>query len=175
MRIIFARFPDKLRKDGFLRKSGQAFHDKLLLGRCFRGFVLSVLEYCTAVWCSAAAHLKLLYRAVSEARFLTGGLFECDIAHRRCVAVLFMLYKMNCNPLHPLNGALLGSYVRVRVTCGTLVADRYTYAPPRCRTSQHRRNFIPSQCRSGTILLTPCSLASGLAGFKSRAKAFSVV
>ena len=29
---------------GILRKSWQVFHDKLLLGRCFRGFVLQVLE-----------------------------------------------------------------------------------------------------------------------------------
>ena len=37
-----------------LRKSWRVFHDRSLLGRCFRGFVLPVLEYCTAVWCSAA-------------------------------------------------------------------------------------------------------------------------
>ena len=30
---------------GILRKSIQVFHDRLLLGRCFRGFVLPVLEY----------------------------------------------------------------------------------------------------------------------------------
>ena len=59
---------------GILRKSWRVFHDKSLLGRCFRGFVLPVLEYCSAVWCSAAdTHLKLLDRAVSGARFLTGG------------------------------------------------------------------------------------------------------
>ena len=69
-------------------------HDGSLLERCFRGFVLPVLEYCSSVWCSAAdKHLKLLDRAVSGARFLTGGVFECDIAHRRYVAVLCMLYK----------------------------------------------------------------------------------
>ena len=46
---------------GILRKSWQVFHDRSLLGRCFRGFVLPVLEYCSAVWCSAAdTHLKLL-------------------------------------------------------------------------------------------------------------------
>ena len=68
------------------------FHDRSLLGRYFRGFDLSVLEYCSAVWCSAAgALLKLLDRAVSGARFLTGGVFECDISHRRSVAVLCML------------------------------------------------------------------------------------
>ena len=53
-----------------------------------RGFVLPVLEYCSAVWCSAAeTNIKLLDRAVSGARFLTGGVFEYDIAHRLSVAV----------------------------------------------------------------------------------------
>ena len=37
---------------GILRKSRQIFHDRLLLWICFRGFVLPVLEYCSAVWCS---------------------------------------------------------------------------------------------------------------------------
>ena len=42
-----------------LRKSRRVFHDGSLLERCFRGFVLPVLEYCFAVWCSAAdTHLK---------------------------------------------------------------------------------------------------------------------
>ena len=30
----------------FLSKFWPAFHDRSLLGRCFRGFVLSILEYC---------------------------------------------------------------------------------------------------------------------------------
>ena len=66
-----------------LRKSWQVFHDRLLLGRCFRGFVLPVLEYWSEVWCSAAdTHLTLLDCVVSGASFLTGGVFECDLAHR---------------------------------------------------------------------------------------------
>ena len=98
---------------GILRKSWRVFQDRSLLGRCFRGFILPVLEYCTAVWCSAAdTHLKLLDRALSGARFLTGGVIECDIAHRRSVAVLCMLYKIRCNQMHPLNGALPGPYVQ---------------------------------------------------------------
>ena len=117
---------------GILRKSWLVFHDRSLLGRYFRGFVLPVLEYCSVVWCSAAdTHHKVLDRAVSGARFLTGGILECDISHRRSVAVLCMLYKIRCIPVHPLNGALPGQYVPVRVTRGTLVAHRYTYAPPR--------------------------------------------
>ena len=55
---------------GILGKSWQVFHDRLLLGRCFRGFVLPVLEHCSAVWCSAAdTHLKLLDRVVGSASF----------------------------------------------------------------------------------------------------------
>ena len=33
---------------GILKKSWRVFHDKLLIGRCFWGFVLPVLEYCSA-------------------------------------------------------------------------------------------------------------------------------
>ena len=131
------------------------FHAKSLLGRCLLGFV------CSAVWCSAAVthlNLKLLDRAVSGAWFLTGGVFECEIANRRSVAILCMLYKNRCNQMHPLNISLHGPYVPVRVTLGALVAHRFAYAPLRCRTSKFRRTFIPSQCPSGTILLTLYSM-----------------
>ena len=106
---------------GILRKSFRVFHNRSLLGRCFWGFVLPVLEYCSAVWCSAAdTHLKLLDCAVNGARFLTGGVLECDMAHRRSVAVLCMLYKIRCKAMHPLDGALPGPYVSLRVTRGAL-------------------------------------------------------
>ena len=92
---------------GILRKSCRVFHDKLLIGRCFWGFVLPVLEYCSAVWCSAAdTHLKLLDSVVSGACFLVGGVLNCDLCHHRSVAVLCMLYKIRYNPKHPLCGCL---------------------------------------------------------------------
>ena len=91
---------------GNLRKSWRVFLDRSLLGRCYQGFVLLVLEYCSAVMCSAAdTHLKLLERVVGGARFLTGGILECDIAHRRSVAVLCMLCKIGCKPMNLLNGS----------------------------------------------------------------------
>ena len=103
---------------GILRKSWPVFCDRLLLERCFRCFVLTVLDYCSAVWCSAAdTHLKLLDHACNQwCRFLTGGVLECDIAHRRSVAVLCILYKIGGNKLHPINGALPGPYVPMRIT-----------------------------------------------------------
>ena len=121
---------------GILRKSWQVFHDRLLLGRCFQSLVLPVLEYCSAVCCSAAnTHHKLLDRVVSGESFLTGDMIECDLAHRRSVAVLCMLYKIRCNPMHPLYGALPVQYVPVQVTRGAVIAHRYTYTPPHCGTS----------------------------------------
>ena len=60
----------------YLGEDLQVFRDRLLLGRCFMGFVLPVLEYCSAVGCSAAdTHFKLLYLVVSGASFLTRGVF----------------------------------------------------------------------------------------------------
>ena len=170
LRSVFRAAAQRL---GILRKSWRVFHDRSLLGRCFLGFVLPVLEYSSAVWCSAAdTHLRLLDRSVSGARILTGGAFECDIVHRRSVAILCMLYKIRCNSVHPLNGAQPGPYVLVRVTRGALVTHRFTYAQPRCRTSQYHRTFIPLSESLWKYLAHPVFNGVGLAGFKSRANAF---
>ena len=128
---------------GILRKSWRVFHDRFLLVRRFQGFVPPVLKYYSAVWCSAAdTHLRLLDREVSGARFLAGGLFECDITHRLSVAVLCMLYMIRCKLMHPLYVALPVPYVPVRVTRSALFSHRYTYVLPRCKNSQYRRTFI---------------------------------
>ena len=80
MRSIFAVSRAASQQLGILRKSWQVFHDRLLLGRCFRDFVLPVFEYCSAVWCSAAdTHLRLLDRVVSGASFFTGVCFRVTL------------------------------------------------------------------------------------------------
>ena len=76
--------------------------------------------------------------------------------------------------MHPLNDALPGPYVPVRVTRRALVTHRYTYAPPRCRTSQYRRTFVPLSVSSWNDLAYPVSDGVGLTGFKSRADAFFI-
>ena len=125
-------------------KSWPVFHVKLLLCGSFLGTVLPVLQYCSAVWCPAAdTLLKLLDRIVSGATFLTAGVFECDLAHRRSMPVLCMLYKIRCVRCALFNfGALHVPYVPVRVTRGGVIAHLYTNAPPRCRTSQYRWTFV---------------------------------
>ena len=137
----------------------RVFYDRSLLGRCFRGFILPTLVNCSAVWCPTAdTYHKLLDRVVRGASFLTGVVFDCDIAHRRSVEVICMLYNIRCNPMHPLYGALSVPYVPVRVTSGTLVAHRYAYAPPHCAHRRTAGRLFPSQCICGAILLTLYSM-----------------
>ena len=63
-------YNDAAQSLGIMRKSWQVFHDRLLLPRSFWSSVLPVLEFCSAVWCSAAAsHLKELNRVVKGAVF----------------------------------------------------------------------------------------------------------
>ena len=107
---------------------------------------MPVLEYCSAMCCSAAVigeqHIAVIDHPVSGVSFLIGVCLSVTlfISHRSA-AVLRMLYKIS-NPMHPLYGALPVSYVPMRVTRWVLVAHRYTYALPRCRTSQCRMIFI---------------------------------
>ena len=74
--------------------------------------------------------------------------------------------------MHPLYGGLPVQHVPVLVTRGGMLAHRYTYAPPRCRTSQYRRNFVPFSVSLWNDLSDPVFDGVGLAGFKSRANAF---
>ena len=127
--------------------------------------------FCSVVF-GCDTHLILLDRVVSGACLLAGGVLNCDLSHRRFVAVLCMLYKIRCSPIHPLCGALHVPYVPVRVTRGALIAHRYTFAPPRCRTSQYRMTFIPLSVSLWNDLVDPVFDGVGLAGFKSRSNAF---
>ena len=116
--------------------------------------VLPVLEYVSAVWCSAAdSHLKLLDKVVRSAGFLTGGVLDCNLIHRRSVAVLCMLFKIKSNPMHPLSGALPSCRSMCRrvllVVLWLLICTRsrlivvglLSIAEPLC----------PSRCLCGTI------------------------
>ena len=118
--------------------------------------------------CSAAdTHPKLLDSVISGASFIM-GVFECDLAHRRSVAVLSMLYKINCNQMHPLYDALHVTYVPVRVTHGAVIAHRSIMrllAAEPCMS----RSFIPLSVFLWNDLGDPVLDGVGQASFKSRA------
>ena len=96
------------------------------------------------MWCSAAdSQLKLLDRVVRSASFLAGGVLECNLANRRSVTELCMLFKIKSNPMHHLSCALPLPYVPARVARGALVTHGHSFASPRCRTTQYRRTFVP--------------------------------
>ena len=135
------------------------FHDRSLLGRCFRGFVLPVLEYCSAVWCSAAdTHLRLLDRVVSGAIFLTGGVFECVLAHRRSVAVFYASCSRSgvtrCTLFVVLFLCRMCRCGLHEVLCSHICElMRLLSAEPRSITGL----LFPCQYLCGTIFVTPCS------------------
>ena len=101
---------------------------------------------------------------VSGASFLTGGVIECNIAHRRSVAVLCMLYKIRC------------SLITLSLRCSilALVAHRYTYLIARCITSHYRRTIIPFSVSLWNNLLDPVFDAVGLAAFQEEGQCFFI-
>ena len=109
--------------------------------------------------CSAAdTHLKLLDRAVIGARFLTGGVFECDIAHRRSVASCVCFIRSGVTRCT----LLMVLYLDRMCQCG-LQAVLWSHigtlllllAAEPCSTGGL---LFLSNCPSGTILLTPYSM-----------------
>ena len=104
--------------------------------------------------------------------FLADGVLECNLAHRRSVVVLCMLFKIKSNPMHPLRGALPVLHVPARVTRGALVAHRRSFAVPRCRTFQYRRTFVPHSVSLWNDISDAMFDGVGLAGLKSRANSY---
>ena len=84
------------------------------------------------------------------------------------------LYKIICNPMHPLNGALPGPYVPVRVTPSALAAHKCIYTPPHCKASQYRRTFNPLSVFLLDDLADPVFNGVGLTGFNSQAFSFFI-
>ena len=157
-------------KIGIMRKSWSIFRDPSLMKTCFYSFLLPVLEYCSAVWCSAAdSHLRLLDRARAVAcatchrspTFHMGGALECNLLHRRSVAVLCMIYKIWSNPSHPLHSELPRQFVPVRVTRAAIAAHTDAFEVPRCRTVQCSDLSFHGRCHCGMILTTPLLTAVG--------------
>ena len=69
--------------------------------------------------------------------------------------------------MQPLHYALLVPYVPVWVTRMLWLQHRFTYEPPRCRTSQYHKIFISLSVSLWNDLGDPVLEGVGLAGFKS--------
>ena len=128
---------------GILRKSFQVFHDRSLVGRFFLGFVQPVLEYCSALWCSAAdTHLN--YKTVES----VVPVFKLGVCLNVTLHIVDLWQYYVCCTRSGITrcthffGALFVPYVLVLVTRGAVIAHWCTYSPPRCRTSQYSRPFI---------------------------------
>ena len=91
------------------------------------------------------------------------GLWQC------CVCCM-----IRCSSMHPLYGAMPGSYVPELVTCSALVAHRYTYSVPRYRTPQHRITFIPPSMSLWNDLAVSTFDGLGPAGFQDLAISCSI-
>ena len=149
-------FPELQLRGLVLRKSSQVFHDRSLPLRNLWTLFLSVLEYFSPVWCSAAyLHLTIIHRLVRSAEFSADGVLECNLAHWRPVAVLCMLFKIKSNPMHPLSYSLPLPYEPARVALGASVAHRPSFTPTRCRTSQYAWPLHSFQYLHGTDLNDP--------------------
>ena len=101
---------------GILRLMKRVFVNTSVLLRCHYTFVLPILEYCSPVWESAVRCLQLLEREVYSATRLCPDQSFLSLCHRRHVAALCMLYKVNSNSNDCLFSELPSDSVRVRHT-----------------------------------------------------------
>ena len=102
---------------GILRSVKRIFADTSVLLRCYFAFVFPILEYFSPVWGSAAeCHLQLLERQEYSVVRLCPYQSFLSLCHRRRVAGLSMLYKVNLNSNHCLFSELPSDSTRVRHT-----------------------------------------------------------
>ena len=89
-----------------------------------------------------------------------------SLCHRRRVAGLSILHKVNSNSDHCLFSELPSASTRVRHTRVVAVAHPLEFEVSRCITSQFARSFLPAQFRMWNDL--PCTVfdTGMLDGFK---------
>ena len=101
-------------KIGILSLTKRIFVNTSVLLHCYFAFVLPILEYCSAVWGSAAeCHLQLLERQVYSMTRRCPDQSFLPLCHRRRVAGLSILYKVNSNSNHCLFSELPSASIKV--------------------------------------------------------------
>ena len=164
---IRAMAKSAMRKIGLMRVARRVYDDVSVLRRCFFSFILPSLEYCSAVWSSAAScHLSLLDRVVHSASTLCSSEDLVDLSVRRDVAGLCMFYKIYHNLHHPLNDVVSAPLRRVRQTRAAEMAHDFEVRPLKCRTAQFERCFVNSMGRIWNSLPDVVFDGGSLDGFK---------
>ena len=111
--------------------------DTSVLLRCYFAFVLPIFEYWSPVWGSAAqCHLQLLERHVYSLARLCPNQSFLLLCHRRRVAGLSILCKVNSNSNHCLFSELPSASTWVRHTRAVAATHQLEFEISRCRTSQ---------------------------------------
>ena len=158
---------------GILRKTMSVFRDVIVVAKCFLGFILPVLEYCSPVWMSAAtSHLSLLDRVIRQVGRLSSGSVSCDLWHRRKVVSLTVFLKIDSLVDHHVRGLFPAQYVLRRPTRGTLAAHSRCFEMPRFRTVQFSRSFVLSCVRLWNGLHESVFAGEGLGAFKTSVNRF---
>ena len=106
----------------------RVFHDRLLLGRCYSGF------------CPARFGV-LFCRVVLGCRYWIVWSVVLVFQQGVCLNVTLHIVDLWQYYVCCIRSGAIRSHGSVGVTRGVLVSHRYTNAPPRCRTSQHRRTL----------------------------------
>ena len=96
---------------------------------------------------AAECHHQLLERQVYSVVRLCPDQIFLSLCHRRHVAALCMLYKVNSNSNHCLFSELPSASVRARHTRAEAAAHPLEFEVSWCRTSQFARCFLPAQTR----------------------------
>ena len=95
---------------------------------------------------------SLVERQVHSVARLSPDQIFLSLRHRRNVAALCMLYKVNSNSKHCLISELPSASVRVRHTRAAAAYHPLEFEVSRRNTSQFARRFLPAQTRVWTDL-----------------------
>ena len=123
----------------------RVFVNTTVLLRCYYDFVLPIREYCPPMCGSTAEyHLQLLERQVYSVARLCPDQTSLLSCHRRHIAELCMLDKVNSNSNHCLFSELPYASLRDRHTRTGAAAHPLEFEVSRCRTSQFARCYLPT-------------------------------
>ena len=134
---------------GILKKPWRVFHDRLILGRCFRG-----PPHCSAVWCSAA-DTRLKLPRIQWCQFLNWGWVCLNVTLQ--IVDLWQYYVCCTRSCLTRCTLFVVPYLgRTYTRCFSRTSVHS--ASHRYRPSSFAELLLPCQYRCGAILVTPYSM-----------------